>query len=834
MTDAERTQLDTFLRFKVLEGFRRNGYPMTPEYLERIDYELSIISEMNFTTYFLIVADLCRFMREAGIRFLVRGSGCGSCVVWGLGISHAWLDPVQYGLPFERFLNPHRVSNPDLDMDIQDDRRAEVVQYTVDRYGAAQVARIITFGTMGPKAAIKDVARALELPDYQSLGEEISRLIPLTCKDLEEALEEIPELAPLQRQYPELFALATRLVGRVRHASIHAAGTIISPAPMNEFMPSFYAKKPESRKDSDWFPTTQWDMYNCEDRGLLKMDYLGLKTLRVVDLTVKAINHILGALGQEPTFDIDQIDRQDPKAWALLAAGKTAGVFQIENPFVRAFARRMKLERADPWQLAILVSIIRPGMMDCGATEHYLLRAAGQEEPVPMHPLLAETLKSNFQMMVFQEDTMHACVDMAGMSMAEADTVRRGIGKKKPEILAKMKPKFIAGSLTKGATEAEAEEVWSQMETFGRYGFNNAHAAAYGCVLSYQTAYLKANWTLPYMTFLINSETGSTSVDDGYNYKVAEYVEEARNIGLTVLPPCVKRSQRLCNMHWHSQSIRFGLQMVKGVSTRAVEWILTHTRHADSFKEFALACYETECAGPPAVKGEKPQWRVLTRVGKNDLEGLITAGAFDLFEPDRLKLAAMAPTVMKLAKRYHEQDCKGKCGCRIRKTAPMVREALEAYYLEDDAAPAPQSLEVKLDAERRVTGCFLSDSPFTPYRAMVAQNVTMSPASLAARTMIPVPMVLVGMATKVREIIVKKGRSKGKAMAFLGFSGTDGDCEVTVFSDVWGRVAAQRMPDNSEMIAKGKVYLIQVSYDKRGDGLICDDIVRLSNTGHAG
>ncbi len=436
---------DDFLRFKVYHRSQQQGFPLDDARRERIEYELGVIKEMGFCSYFLIVADLCDFMRRENIMFNVRGSGCGSTCVWRLGISHKWLDPIRFRLPFERFLNPHRVSNPDLDIDIQDDKRHLVTQYTTEKYGADRVSRIITFGTLGARAAIQDTARALNMPGYQDVASTISRAIPLgQGVRLSDCLKTNPFLAEQQQAHPLLFDRAQRVEGFARHASIHAAGVIIAPEPMHHFLPLYFRGDPDGRSPEDNVPTSQWDMYDVEARGLLKMDYLGQKPLRVIKNTVDMINILRVKQGLEPNFSIDNIPQDDQKTWDMLSRGELVGVFQLSKEFIHKFARRMKLhEVKDIMQLAVLVSIIRPGMMDAGTTEVYLRRAEGGEMATPLHPLVEQTLRSTYGLMVFQEDCMLVAQDMAGFSMAEADELRRGIGKKKRRSLTRCGPSLL-------------------------------------------------------------------------------------------------------------------------------------------------------------------------------------------------------------------------------------------------------------------------------------------------------------------------------------------------------------------------------------------------------
>ena len=892
----EKTLTD-FLRFKTLQGFKKYQLPMDQEYLDRIEYELGIITQVKYQTYFLIVADLCQFMRRNGIFFIVRGSGCGSCVVWGLGISNRWLDPIKLGLPFERFLNPERVSMPDLDIDIQDDRRSEVVEYTIQKYGVANVAKIVTFGTLGAKQCIHDIARALQIPNYGEVAGRIANAIPAGKGDdgknirLSDQLKTNLFLIEQRKLYPELFEMALRVEGKVRQAGVHAAGTIISPEPMTHYMPLYYTEDPASREPEDNFPVTMWDMYDAENRKLLKMDYLGLKTLSVIGKTVRAINWLRKQKG-ESAFDIEYIPQDDEKTWQLLSAGKTACVFQIEKAFVRDYARRSDLMRKDPWSLAVLVAIIRPGMMDSGNTEAYLRRASGQEEPKPPHPLLAETFQRTYGLMCFQEDVMAACVDFAGFTRGEADVVRKGVGKKNPAFIAKQQPKFFEGGmqprievifekpvkfngamvtkmvtkprnpelkaavkksqyveikpdgtlgsaimgpgaenienrivsckvLMQGATKAECEHVWTLIEAHSRYSFNNAHAAAYGVVVAYWTAYLKANYPLLFMNFMINSEAGTSSKEDGYNVKVAEYVEEARSMGIRVLPPCVTKSHIECRADPAENAIRFGLGLIKKVSTGGSKWIIEHCQDAVSFKDFILRCFEV-------TKDEKGKPKVFARVNKTDFEQLINAGAMDkVFGMERPKLLAMLPQVCELASSFLEQTAKVAAGRRVIKKPEDVAELLRAYQIDDDAVEE-KTAEDLLESEREATGCFLTTDCFAPYRDTIRQNTNTTPAAMLEGDVPSGQICFAGMMTKLSVTVCKSGRSQGQEMAFMDFVGTDGVIEGAVcfpksLSDI--RLA---MKNSDTALERKKIYLVFAHPSDRDGGWIVDAMGRLS------
>jgi len=833
--DSQARQQIDLLAFKVFRGLAAYGVDQDPAYVERAKFELGVIARMGFAPYFLIVADLCRFMRDQNIRYVVRGSGCSSVCVWALAISHHWLDPLKWQLPFERFLNPDRISNPDLDMDIDDLRRGAVMQYSMDKYGADHVARLCTFGTLKPKAAIIDTARALDLPDYQKLSAEISNYIPPGPNvTLDKALAASADLRAMQARFPQLFAIARRLEGKARQAGVHAAGTIIAPGPITDYLPAYYRKSPDSRTEEENFPATQWDMYDAEKRGLLKMDYLALTTLRVIEQAQFLIRRLY-----QPDFNIDQIPLDDPGTWSMLARGELAGVFQIERPYVRAFAQRMDLKRMEPWDLAVLVAIIRPGMLDAGMTEVFLKRASGDEPPDPPHPLLADTLKKTYGVMVFQEDLMRACRDMAGFTMSQADEVRKGVGKKKPKILAKMKPLFVKGAVAKGATRDQADYVWSLMETFGRYGFCLGHASAYGMVVAYQTAYLKANYPLPYLTCLINSESGKTSKEDGYNFKVADYVEEARRLGIHVLQPCVQRSRAICKLDPRKNEIRFGLSLVKGLSESSARWITSPAGQAAAcggggFKDFVRACIEVRPTGQKRtvvrqgrkIETQDDEYKPYVLVSRAEIETLIWCGAMDCYLDGDLgrrpHLVAMLPELLKLTEKYHNTTAKITSGGKPRHTPDEWLDLIHRYQPDEDALPE-LPLDTLLEKERQLTGCFLSCSPFTSFVHLHHQQQLLTPADLEDQDPPYEKAVIMALTRNVRVKVVKQGKSKGRSMAILDLAGLAGDITVPIFPAAYEQ-AGRVMP-----VERAKVYLVNLAKDQRKPGYFCTGLTRLSD-----
>jgi DNA polymerase-3 subunit alpha len=824
---------DSFLRFKVYHRSKLLGFPMTQDHVDRIEYELAIIKQLKYASYFLIIADLCDFMTRKGILFIARGSGCGSTVIWRLGVSHRWLDPIEYNIPFERFLNPERISMPDIDIDMQDDRRDEVFQYSIEKYGADCVSKVVTFGTMAAKAAVKDTFRGLGYHDYEKTANEITMFIPggkgADGKNvrLRDAIRDSEKLKEFQGKYPEAFDFAMKVEGKIRNASIHACATIIAPDRITKFMPTVFWGNPEDRSPDEKFPTTQFDMYDAEERGHLKMDYLGLKTLRVISHTEKAINIIRKIRGLKPDFSIHTVERRDPRTFKLLADGKTACVFQIEKQFVRNYAKRMNMMKMDPWQLAVLVAIIRPGMMDASNgdggvsnTEHYLLRASGQEEAKAPHPLLQKILEPTLGMLCFQEDVMWVARILCNFTMGKADVLRKGVGKKAPEFIAKMKPDFDAGAKANGVSQDDIDKIWAMIEAHSRYSFNNAHAAAYGMVISYWTAYLKANWPLPFMMNMINSESGTGNKEDGYNFKVAEYVEEARSMGIRIHPPCVRRSHEVCSIDIDENSIRFGLSLIKKMSKGGVAWIRQHACRAKTFKEFVMHGFEIR---PDAKGNNKPY----SKISKTDFEVLILAGAMDVFENgDRAKMLSMLPKVMDLAEKYLNQWAKEQQKRRVNLKSEDVKQMLIDYQPDQYDE---RTLEQRLQDEQSVTGCYLSDSPFQPYRDTIDACCNCSPDEILEGETNSETMVFAGILTKLNEVVVKKGKNAGAKMGFLGFTGLNGSSlECTAFVNAYAALHAGPAP-----VEKGKVYIVGVKRDRDGIGILLEKATRLSNCGFA-
>ncbi|MCL4488989.1 MAG: DNA polymerase III subunit alpha, partial [Chloroflexi bacterium] len=508
----------TYLRELCEQGFRKYYPEASATARDRLEYELGIINKMGFDTYFLIVWDLCRAAREMDIWYNVRGSAAGSIAAYCCGITN--LDPLKHRLIFERFLNPDRISMPDIDLDFPDDRRQELIEYTVNKYGRANVAQIVTFGTLGAKAAIRDVGRALDYP--LSEVDRVAKLVPGGPHvKLDESLEKVPELNELYETNDYLRKLidnARLLEGVARHASTHAAGVVVADKPIVDYVP---LHRPTKGDETTGFPVTQFEMGILERVGLLKMDYLGLATLSIMRRTCELIAERHGV-----TYDLSNIPVEDPEAFDLLSRGDVTGVFQVEGAGLRGVLTRMKPNRFD--HIVAAISLYRPGPMD--KIPSYIDRMHGRETVVYDHPSLEPIFDETYGVMVYQEQIMRMAMDVAGYTAAEADLLRKAVGKKDKEKLLKEHDRFVERSVEQGVIDRTiGEKLFEDVTFFARYGFNKAHAADYA-VLTCQTAFLKAHYPLEYMTALLTTETGNIE-------KVGQLVSEARRMGIDVSAP---------------------------------------------------------------------------------------------------------------------------------------------------------------------------------------------------------------------------------------------------------------------------------------------------------
>jgi DNA polymerase-3 subunit alpha len=729
-------------RLPPLEGVRE----WTAEaILHRALYELSVIERMGFSGYFLIVQDYINWARGHGVSVGPgRGSAAGSLVAYAVGITN--IDPLRFGLLFERFLNPERVSMPDIDTDFSDRERDRVIQYVRERYGEDKVAQIGTFGSLASKAALKDVARVYGIPHKKA--EELAKLIPVQFgkpKPLQEAIQVVPELrAEMEKdeRIRQVLEVAMRLEGLNRHASVHAAGVVIAAEPLTDLVPLM--------RDQEGRPVTQYDMGAVEALGLLKMDFLGLRTLTFLDEARRIVKESKGV-----ELDYDRLPLDDPKTFELLSRGETKGVFQLESGGMTATVRGLKPRRLE--DIIALVSLYRPGPMEHIPT--YIRRHHGQE-PVSyaefphaekyLRPILDET----YGIPVYQEQIMQIASAVAGYSLGEADLLRRAMGKKQVEEMQKHRERFVRGAKERGVPEEEANRLFDMLEAFANYGFNKSHAAAYS-LLSYQTAYVKAHYPVEFMAALLSVERHDSD-------KVAEYIRDARALGIPVLPPDVNRSG--FDFKVVGEEILFGLSAVKNVGEMAARAILE----------------ERERGGPFKSLGDFLKRLPEQVVNKRALESLVKAGALDAFG-DRARLLASLEPLLRWAAEVRERGRSGLVGLFAEVEEPPLAEA------------SPLDEITMLRYEKEALGIYVSGHPVLRYPGLrEVASCTIEELSEFVRGLPGRPKVL--LSGMVEEVVRKPTRSGGM-MARFTLSDETGALEVVVFGRAYEGVSPKLKED---------------------------------------
>ncbi len=711
------------------------------EYRRRLAHELEVIEKMGFPGYFLIVWDFIRHAREKGISVGPgRGSAAGSLAAYCLDITA--IDPLVHGLIFERFLNPGRVSLPDIDVDFSEDRRDEVIDYVRRKYGQDRVAQIITFGTLKAKGVIRDVGRVLNLP-YGEV-DRIAKLVPNSVpwkergKDVtvDDALKAEPRLAELMgadEQVARLIDHARSLEGLSRHASTHAAGVIISQEPLTNMVPLYRGAKDEIM--------TQYDMNQVQKIGLVKFDFLGLSTLTLIRGAERMINERLRREGGEP-LDIGALPLEDEKAYRLLAEGQTAGVFQMESAGMTDLT--IKLKPTNFADLVALISLYRPGPMNMA--DDFIKRKHGKVPIKYLHPRLEPILRETYGVLLYQEQVMQASVELAGFSMSDADNLRKAMGKKKPEEMAKQREKFIEGSVARSLKRKGAEEIFDQMEKFAGYGFNKSHSAAYA-VLAFQTAWLKAHYPREFMAALLTSESGDTD-------KVVKYINECREMGIRVDPPDINSSSLFFTVH--AEGIRFGLAAVKNVGQAAIESILQARERVGVFTSLRQFCREVDTR----------------KVNKRVIEGLIKAGAFDGTGSRRAQLLEGLDGALESSQQIQRDRQVGQGNIFENMSAPM----------RDELPDVEELPEHKLLAfEKEALGFYITGHPLARFEEKIrlystADTVSLSNLKDAAAVTIG------GMVTK----LTPKKTKKGESMAIASLEDVNGSVEVVFFPKVWG------------------------------------------------
>jgi len=639
------------------------------DYWTRLDYELGIIESMRFPGYFLIVADFIKWAKAQDIPVGPgRGSGAGSLVAWSLTITD--LDPMRYALLFERFLNPERVSMPDFDIDFCQNRREEVIRYVQEKYGREQVAQIITFGTLQARAVLRDVGRVLQMPYGQV--DRLSKMVPAAPGQqvtLEQAIRDEPRLQEAQREeeiVARLLAMSQKLEGLYRHASTHAAGVVIGDRPLEKLVPLYR----DPRSD---MPVAQFNMKWVEQAGLVKFDFLGLKTLTVIDTAVALIAQ------KGVSVDMAGLPMDDPATYRLLAAGETVGVFQLESQGMRRAIAGMKPDRFE--DIIALVALYRPGPMDnipvYNAVKH------GEQEPDYLHPLLEPILTETNGIIVYQEQVMQIAQVLSGYSLGEADLLRRAMGKKIASEMEIQRARFVDGAVERGIDKGQAGTIFDLVAKFANYGFNKSHAAAYALV-SYQTAWLKANHPVEFMAASMTLDLGNTD-------KLSDFCVEARRMGIEVLPPSVNHS----GVHFTVEDgkIRYAMGAIKGVGEHAVEHII-----------------EMRGDRPYKSVGDFASRISARQLNKRTLENLIHAGAFDTLEPNRARLAAGIDRIVGVAQRTEEQALSGQ--------NDMFGGSEEGEHVDLPDVPAWLP-EDELQREQSAIGFYLSSHPLDAYRPLL-------------------------------------------------------------------------------------------------------------------
>jgi DNA polymerase-3 subunit alpha len=756
---------------------RRYGSPLPREVRDRLTFELGVIENAGYAGYFLIVQDFIAAARERGIPVGPgRGSAAGSLVAYSLGITDVC--PLKFDLLFERFLNPERVSMPDIDVDFCFERRGEVIEYVRERYGRESVGQIVTFGTMKARAAVKDVARVLRIPPGEA--DRITKLIPsgpaysLNIRDAEKKIDELRDLVKANPGYRRLVDLSSRIEGISRHMSVHAAGVVIAPGPLSDYVPVCTAptKGAGAAADGDDSIITQYEMGALEKVGMLKMDLLGLKTLTVIHDAVQMIADRHGAAPQMETLELD-----DPKVYELLRQGRTAGVFQFESPLATDTLRAMKCDRFD--DLVASNALLRPGPLDAGMHTVFIRRKLGQEKVTYPHPSLREILEPTYGVITYQEQVMRIANVLAGFTLAEADVLRKAVGKKDAELIKKELGKFCERARSLGHPRRMVDDLAAQIETFGRYGFNKSHSVAYS-ILSYQTAWLKAHYPAEFMAALLSSEIGNTD-------KVVQYINEARELGLLILPPDVNESGFKFTVVGDNR-IRFGLGAVRNVGEGAIASIIAG-----------------RLAAAYGSVGELVERIDLRLCNKRVLESLVAAGACDSLGGHRKQLIevlepALAEAQLLQAEREAGQGSLfGEVG-KVGKEAKDGKENGDAFHPAIPVLPdIPAWSEAeRLTKEKEVLGFFISGHPLERFRDEVELFGTRTTATLSewGEQQVSVAAVV----TAVKRQISKK---TGKEYARLVLEDFHGTAEGIVFPEAWAKLNQIILPDSALLLTGG-------------------------------
>jgi DNA polymerase-3 subunit alpha len=754
-------ETDTYFEYVARQGFEKRRMRLEAwradgrlkhdlaEYAERLDHEIKVIQKMKFSGYFLIVWDFIRFSKSKGIPVGPgRGSAAGSLVSYAMGITD--IDPLQYELLFERFLNEERISMPDIDIDFCTHRRGEVIQYVTEKYGREQVAQIITFGTLGARAAIKDVGRVLDV-GYADV-DRLTKMVPAVLNiKLAEAIEKEPGFSEAARKDPrvaEILEVAGRLEGMCRNASVHAAGVVISPLPLKELVPLYRTNKDEI--------VTQYDMKGLEKLSLLKMDFLGLTTLTIIHDALALIEKNRGV-----KLDIAELPLDDRDTYAIFSKALTSGVFQFESRGMRDILRRSEPSRLE--DLTALNALYRPGPIEGGMIPDFIERKHGRKEIVYDLPELKEVLEETYGVIVYQEQVMQIANRLAGFSLGEADILRRAMGKKKAEAMAAERDGFVTRAVAKGYPQKKVEKIFDLMAQFAGYGFNKSHSAAYA-YLAYVTAYLKAHYPLDFMAALLTSETGSTD-------KIVKYINECREMGIRVLSSDVNCSD--WSFTPDGDAIRFGLGAIKNLGQGAVEAIINARGAGGRFTSLHEFCERVDLAA----------------VNRRAIESLIKAGAMDSLEGNRAQKFAAIDGAIESGQRAWKDRLSGQGGL---------------FGDESDGAKAPETplpnvpewtSREKLSAEKEMLGFYITGHPLDEYVSKVRELATHASDSLEGLQR-GAEVALCGVITGLQ----RRRTKEGKPYASFQLEDLSGTVEAVVFTSSYENLNQSLVEDKAVLV----------------------------------
>jgi DNA polymerase-3 subunit alpha len=764
--------LDTYLEMMARQGLVERYSRVTPGMEERLEYEINSIARMGYSGYFLIVKDLIDYARKEGVAVGPgRGSAAGSLVSFALRITD--VDPLKYGLIFERFLNPERVTLPDIDIDFSDWGRDKVIEYVKRKYGEENVTQIITFGTMAARGAIRDVGRVLKLTYGEA--DRLAKLVPYELgMTLEKALktQELREVVESDERYQELMEYAQTLEGLARHASTHAAGVVITPDKLTKYVPLFKSTKGEV--------TTQYDMKSVEEIGLLKMDFLGLRTLSVIQEATEmiAVNRGIG-------LDWRHISIDDGKTFELLSRGDTVGVFQFESTGMRDYLRKLKPECLE--DMIAMNALYRPGPLSGDMIDDFIHRKHGLTPITFEHPSLEPILKETYGVIVYQEQVMHIASQLAGFSLGKADLLRRAMGKKQADIMAEQREEFVAGAMGNGIEESLANKIFDLMAYFAGYGFNKSHSAAYAHI-AYQTAYLKAHYPLEFMAATMSSEMENTD-------RIVVLMDECRRMGIEVLPPDVNESQ--ARFRVAETRLRFGLGAIKNVGLGAIDSIVAARRDRGPYASLFDFCRRVD----------------LRLVNKRVIESLIQSGAMDSLEGNRAQLMGIIEQAVEAAQSYQNDRMRGQTSFFDVSDAENGFDSSFQKLPDIQEWPASETLA----KEKAVLGFYVSGHPLAKYTDEIASFSTHAVNTLeTARD--GESVALGGSILSVKQITDRKGNP----MAFVTLEDFTGSVESLVFSDLYEK--------RRSIISGGTMVLMRGKISTKEDEvkIVAQDIIPLS------